>query len=67
MSEELREYLPILLPLVTLQVVLLITALNHLFRHPNVRVGSKGLWIFIIIFLNIVGPVLYFLLGKGEE
>jgi len=67
MLEELRDYLPILLPLVALQLVLLLTALTHLFRHPNVKRGSKDLWIFVILFVNIVGPVLYFLIGKGEE
>lgn len=67
MLEEIRDYLPILLPLIALQLVLVIVALNHLFRHPNVKRGSKELWIFVILFVNLVGPVLYFLIGKGEE
>lgn len=67
MLEEIRDYLPILLPLIALQLVLVIVALNHLFRHPDVKRGSKELWIFVILFVNIVGPVLYFLIGKGEE
>jgi hypothetical protein len=50
-----------------IQIILLITALLHLNKHPQVKIGSKNLWIFIIIFLNIVGPVLYFLIGRGDE
>ncbi|WP_106448906.1 PLDc N-terminal domain-containing protein [Trichococcus alkaliphilus] len=67
MIAELQPYLPILIPLVVIQIILLITALLHLNRHPQVKKGSKNLWIFIIIFLNIVGPVLYFLIGRGDE
>ncbi|OUL10072.1 PLDc N-terminal domain-containing protein [Trichococcus shcherbakoviae] len=67
MIAELQPYLPILIPLVVIQIILLITALLHLNKHPQVKIGSKNLWIFIIIFLNIVGPVLYFLIGRGDE
>lgn len=67
MMAELQPYLPILIPLVVIQIILLITALLHLNKHPKVKMGSKNLWTFIIIFLNIVGPVLYFLIGRGDE
>ena len=67
MMAELQPYLPILIPLVVIQIILLITALLHLSKHPNVKIGSKTLWTFIIIFLNIIGPVLYFLIGRGED
>ncbi|PTQ83278.1 phospholipase D-like protein [Trichococcus patagoniensis] len=67
MIADLQPYLPILIPLVVIQIILLITALLHLNKHPNVKTGSKTLWTFIIIFLNIVGPVLYFLIGRGDE
>ena len=67
MIADLQPYLPILIPLVVIQIILLITALLHLHKHPQVRIGRKNLWIFIIIFLNIVGPVLYFLIGRGDE
>ena len=67
MSADLQPYFPILIPLVVIQIILLITALLHLNKHPQVQIGSKNLWIFIIIFLNIVGPVLYFLIGRGDE
>ena len=67
MIADLQPYLPILIPFVVIQIILLITALLHLNKHPQAKIGSKNLWIFIIIFLNIVGPVLYFLIGRGDE
>ena len=60
MSADLQPYFPILIPLVVIQIILLITALLHLNKHPHVKIGNKNLWIFI-------GPVLYFLIGRGDE
>ncbi|MEQ8197941.1 MAG: PLDc N-terminal domain-containing protein [Clostridiaceae bacterium] len=45
----------------------MITALIHVLRHPAVRIGNKTLWIIIIVFVNIIGPILYFLVGRCEE
>jgi hypothetical protein len=59
--------LVLLIPLVLLQLALMIAALVHLFRHKNVKVGNVALWAVVIILLNILGPVLYFVLGRGEE
>jgi hypothetical protein len=31
-----------------------------------VRGGSKLVWGFVIVFVNVVGPVLYFVAGREE-
>ncbi|MEI2357420.1 PLDc N-terminal domain-containing protein [Mesobacillus zeae] len=67
MLKDSMEYLPIILPLLTLQLVLMITALIHLFKHPNVRRGNKVVWVIVVVFVNIFGPILYFLIGRGED
>jgi len=67
MLNNIVEYLPLLIPLVILQLILLITALVHIVRHPNVRTLNRPIWIFIIILANIIGPVLYFIFGRGED
>lgn len=67
MLDTLSKNLPILLPLFILQLILMVTALVHILRHDTVRIGNKPLWIIIVIFVNIIGPILYFLFGKGEE
>jgi len=64
---ELQEYLPLLLPLIIVQVGLGIAALIHVLRHPHYRFGSKVLWIPVVLLLQIVGPIVYFVWGRGEE
>ena len=59
--------LPILIPLAIVQLTLMIFALVHALRHPNYKTGNKLLWVLVIILVNIIGPILYFLIGKGEE
>ena len=64
---ELMEYLPVLLPIILIQVILMITALVHVLRHPHYRFGNKVIWILVVAFVQIVGPVVYFAFGRGEE
>ncbi|WP_245592993.1 PLD nuclease N-terminal domain-containing protein [Carnobacterium funditum] len=45
----------------------MITALLHLLNHPNVKRGSKIMWILIIVLINTIGPIAYFLFGRSEE
>lgn len=61
------DYLPFFIPLIILQLILAITALIHVIKHPQYRFGNKGLWIVIVVAFQIVGPVIYFTLGKGEN
>ncbi|MBP1906118.1 hypothetical protein J2Z32_002767 [Paenibacillus turicensis] len=61
------DYLPFFIPLIILQLILAVTALIHVIKHPQYRFGNKGLWIVIVIAFQIVGPVIYFTLGKGEN
>lgn len=61
------EYLPFFIPLIILQLILAVIALIHVIKHPQYRFGNKGLWIVIVVAFQIVGPVIYFTLGKGEN
>lgn len=63
----LLQYLPVLIPIAILQLVLMITALVHLLKRNKVRRGNVVIWLLIIIFINYIGPVLYFLFGREEE
>lgn len=65
--ETFLAYLPFLIPIILLQIVLAITALLHVLRHQHYRWGNRGLWIVLVLFLQILGPVLYFTTGRGEE
>lgn len=61
------EYLPFLIPIVLVELVLMATALIHLLKHKNFRFGNQIMWILIVVFLQIIGPILYFTIGRGEE
>ena len=57
----------LLVPLLVLQLGLLVVAVVDLLREDrHVRGGSKGLWAIIIVFVNLVGPVLYLLVGRVD-
>lgn len=61
------EYLPFLVPLMLLQFGLAIFSVVHIIRHPNYKFGTKPMWIIIVVFINFLGPIIYFMFGKGEE
>lgn len=64
---ELREFLPFLIPIVVVELILLIVTLRHILTHENYKRGSRALWLIIVILgMNYVGPILYFLLGKED-
>jgi hypothetical protein len=63
---SLQELIPFLIPLVILQLVLIVVGLRDLSKRENTR-GPKWLWALLIIFGQLWGPVLYFLIGRGEE
>ncbi len=65
--ENLVEYLPFLIPLILIELVLMIAALIHVIKHPHYKFGNKPLWIVIVLVVQIFGPVVYFVFGRGEE
>ena len=60
-------YLPFLIPLAAVQLGLMIAAVVHILKHDRYKMGSRGIWIVICVLVNIIGPVLYFTIGRGED
>jgi len=65
--EFLNQYLPFLIPVAILQLALMITALIHVLRHSHYKCGNRVLWIIVVVVVNIIGPILYFILGRSDE
>ncbi len=63
----LQEYWPFLVPLIVAQFGLMITALVHVLKHPRYKFGSRALWIPVVVLFQIIGPVVYFVFGRGED
>ena len=65
--EHLMEFLPFLIPLVIVQFGLLGYTLYHILTHKTYKRGSRALWLIVVLVLmNYVGPILYFVLGKED-
>jgi tryptophan-rich sensory protein len=61
------QYLPFLIPVLVIELGLLVAALVHILRHKTYRIGNRPVWIVISVIFGIIGPVLYFIIGKGDE
>lgn len=64
--DALKQYLPLLIPIILIQLALMVAALWDLIRREKTR-GPKWLWVIIILFLNMIGPIVYFLVGRDDE
>ena len=63
--EIIRDYLPFLIPLLLLQLALMAFALVDLVRRERTR-GPKWAWAIVIVLGELLGPVVYLLLGREE-
>ena len=59
--------LPLFIPLIIAEVLLAVTALIHVLRHPHYRFGNKIMWALIVLFIQVIGPIAYFVLRRGKE
>ena len=64
---QLGDVLPFLIPLVIVEFVLLFVTLRHILTHRTYKRGNRILWLVVVIVgMEFIGPVLYFLLGKED-
>ena len=63
--QQLIRLLPLILPLIVLQLALMIVALTDLIRREKTR-GPKWMWAIIILLGELLGPILYFIIGRVE-
>ncbi|MEN0641749.1 PLD nuclease N-terminal domain-containing protein [Alkalicoccobacillus gibsonii] len=52
-----------IVPIIILQFVLMTIALVSCMKEENTN-GPKWVWVLVIIFVNLLGPVLYFVIGR---
>jgi hypothetical protein len=64
-TEKFMELLPYIIPLVLLQLTLMIVALVDLTRRERTR-GPKWVWILVIVFGELIGPIIYFIFGRQD-
>ncbi|MGE1126286.1 PLD nuclease N-terminal domain-containing protein [Bacillus wiedmannii] len=63
---DIMAFLPIILPVIAVGALLVFIALIDLYRHRKTR-KNVLVWTLIIIFVNVLGPVLYFVIGRKDS
>ena len=63
--ETLKDLLPFLIPVILLQLALMAVALVDLIRRKRTH-GPKWVWALVIVFGELLGPVVYLLFGRKE-
>jgi hypothetical protein len=63
--ENISSLIPFLIPIVLLQLGLMGFALVDLIRRERTK-GPKWVWALVIIFVNLIGPIVYFVVGREE-
>ena len=63
--EELGDLIPLLIPIILVEIVLIVIALVDLIRRERTR-GPKWVWVLVILFFNLIGPIIYLLVGREE-
>ncbi len=62
-----EQIIALLAPIIVIQLGLMVAALIDLERSERrVRGGSKLVWALVIVFVNVVGPIIYFVAGREE-
>ncbi|AXK16710.1 TPA: PLDc_N domain-containing protein [Bacillus toyonensis] len=63
---DLMSILPIILPVIAVGALLVLIAFIDLYRHRKIR-KNVLVWTLIILFINILGPILYFVIGRKDS
>lgn len=63
--DKIKEFIPLLIPILILQLGLMIAALIDVIKREKTK-GPKWMWILIIVLVNLFGPIVYFIAGRDE-
>lgn len=56
-----------IIPLVLIQIILIIVCIRDWQKRERFRSLNKWIWLIIILFVNIIGPILYLSIGKDND
>ena len=64
---NLNEMMPLIIPLVIVQFILLAVTIIHILKHDTYKRGNRIVWLLIaIVGMEFIGPILYFVFGKED-
>lgn len=53
-------------PVLVIQILLMVVAIMDVIRIKSTN-GPKWLWVLVILFVNLIGPVIYFIFGRRHN
>jgi len=57
----------LILPIIAIELALLGLAIRDLLKDErHVRGGNKALWALVIVFISLLGPIVYFAIGRED-
>ena len=62
-----KDLLPLLIPIIIIELVVMVIALLDLSKRKRVKGESKVVWVLIIIFLNLIGSIVYLVWGRNAD
>lgn len=63
-----KDIIPLLIPIILIQWSLMVFALVKLFKaQSEPKYLPRWLWAIIIIFVNLIGSIIYLTVGRSEE
>ena len=66
--KEVNDFLPLIIPLVIVEFGLLFYTIRHILTHDTYKRGSRAVWLIIVIVgMQFIGPILYFIFGKEDD
>jgi Phospholipase_D-nuclease N-terminal len=57
---------PVIAPIILIQLILVGVSIIDLVRIEKAN-GPKWVWALVILFVNIIGPILYFVIGRRND
>ena len=60
-------YTAALVVMMLAQMILLLWALIDLLRRDFHKPGNKWIWLFVVLMINIFGPILWFCIGRKQS
>ena len=65
--KTITDMLPFLIPLFILQLALMVIALIDLFKREGMKSNTRLIWVFVIILINVFGPIAYLVFGRKDK
>jgi hypothetical protein len=64
--ETLRQWWPLLIPILIIDLGLIAVALWDLYKRERVKGGNKWVWLAVILLISTFGPIIYLVVGREE-